>query len=250
MAGAWLRQKTSQKISRMGPGMHVWIIVAGLGLVLLTWFPAYHLVRQEYADAVRRTRQIQANLCKGMETHLADMLNDIDLVLLLIKNDYEKSGAVSPTTRAILHSHNFVRFTRLAMIANPQGKVILDFGLDPSGLTLDMSSRTYFQVHARQDTGKLFIGPPITGRISGQTLVPLSRRLNHPDGSFAGVIAMGINAPYFGELFQQTMLEPMDFLLLGTDGWVRAASKGRRDLIGQSVAGSAWLNLLRIPPPA
>ena len=46
MAGAWLRQKTSQKISRMGPGMHVWIIVAGLGLVLLTWFPAYHLVRQ------------------------------------------------------------------------------------------------------------------------------------------------------------------------------------------------------------
>jgi len=239
MAGAWLRQKTSQKISRMGPGMHVWIIVAGLGLVLLTWFPAYHLVRQEYADAVRRTRQIQANLCKGMETHLADMLNDIDLVLLLIKNDYEKSGAVSPTTRAILHSHNFVRFTRLAMIANPQGKVILDFGLDPSGLTLDMSSRTYFQVHARQDTGKLFIGPPITGRISGQTLVPLSRRLNHPDGSFAGVIAMGINAPYFGELFQQTMLEPMDFLLLGTDGWVRAASEDRRDLIGQSIVGSA-----------
>lgn len=239
MAGAWLRQKTSQKISRMGPGMHVWIIVAGLGLVLLTWFPAYHLVRQEYADAVRRTRQIQANLCKGMETHLADMLNDIDLVLLLIKNDYEKSGAVSPTTRAILHSHNFVRFTRLAMIANPQGKVILDFDLDPSGLTLDMSSRTYFQVHARQDTGKLFIGPPITGRISGQTLVPLSRRLNHPDGSFAGVIAMGINAPYFGELFQQTMLEPMDFLLLGTDGWVRAASEDRRDLIGQSIAGSA-----------
>ena len=239
MAGAWLRQKAGQKMSRMGPGLNVWILVAGLGLVLMTWFPAYHLVRQEYADAMRRTRQVQANICKGMETHLADMLNDIDLVLLLIKNDYEKSGAVSPTTQAILQSRSFVRFSRLAMIANAQGKVIFDFGPDPAGLTLDMSNRTYFQVHARQDTGKLFIGPAITGRISGQTIVPLSRRLNHPDGSFAGVVAMGINAPYFGELFQQTMLEPMDFLLLGTDGWVRAVSDGRRDLLGQSVAGSA-----------
>ena len=239
MAGAWLRRTTGQKISRMGPGMNVWILVAGLGLVLMTWLPAYHLVRQEYADAVRRTRQVQANICKGMETHLADMLNDIDLVLLLIKTDYEKNGAVSPTTRAILQSRSFVRFSRLAMIANAQGRVLLDFGPNSVGLTLDMSTQDYFQVHARQDTGKLFIGPSITGRISGQTLVPLSRRLNHPDGSFAGVVAMGINVPYFGELFQQTMLEPMDFLLLGTDGWVRAASEGRRDLIGQSVADSA-----------
>ena len=248
MAGAWLRQKAGQKMSRMGPGLNVWILVAGLGLVLMTWFPAYHLVRQEYADAVRRTRQVQANICKGMETHLADMLNDIDLVLLLIKTDYEKSGAVSPTTQAILQSRSFVRFSRLAMIANAQGKVIFDFGPDPAGLTLDMSNRTYFQVHARQDTGKLFIGPAITGRISGQTIVPLSRRLNHPDGSFAGVVAMGINAPYFGELFQQTMLEPMDFLLLGTDGWVRAASEGRRDLIGQSVAGSALAQSVAASP--
>ena len=239
MAGAGLRQTTDQKISRLGPVMNVWILVAGLGLVLMTWFPAYHLVRQEYADAMRRTRQVQANICKGMETHLADMLNDIDLVLLLIKNDYEKNGAVSPTTRAILQSRSFVRFSRLAMIANAQGRVLLDFGPDSAGLILDMSTQDYFQVHARQDTGKLFIGPSITGRISGQTLVPLSRRLNHPDGSFAGVVAMGIKALYFGELFQQTMLEPMDFLLLGTDGWVRAASEGRRDLIGQSVAGSA-----------
>jgi diguanylate cyclase (GGDEF)-like protein/PAS domain S-box-containing protein len=223
----------------MGPGMNVWILVAGLGLVLMTWFPAYHLVRQEHADAVRRTRQVQANICKGMETHLADMLNDIDLVLLLIKSDYEKNGAVSPTTRAILQSRSFVRFSRLAMIANEQGRVLLDFGPNSVGLTLDMSTQDYFQVHARQDTGKLFIGPSITGRISGQTLVPLSRRLNHPDGSFAGVVAMGINAPYFGELFQQTMLEPMEFLLLGTDAWVRAASEGHRDLIGRSVADSA-----------
>jgi diguanylate cyclase (GGDEF)-like protein/PAS domain S-box-containing protein len=174
-----------------------------------------------------------------METHLADMLNDIDLVLLLIKSDYEKNGAVSPTTRAILQSRSFVRFSRLAMIANEQGRVLLDFGPNSVGLTLDMSTQDYFQVHARQDTGKLFIGPSITGRISGQTLVPLSRRLNHPDGSFAGVVAMGINAPYFGELFQQTMLEPMEFLLLGTDAWVRAASEGHRDLIGRSVADSA-----------
>ena len=63
MAGAGLRRTMSQKISRMGPGMNVWILVAGLGLVLMTWFPAYHLVRQEYADAVRRTRQVQAIIC-------------------------------------------------------------------------------------------------------------------------------------------------------------------------------------------
>ncbi len=239
MAGAGLGRTMGQKMSRMGPGMNVWILVAGLGLVLMTWFPAYHLVRQEYADAVRRTRQVQANICKGMETHLADLLNDIDLVLLLIKSDYEKNDAVSPTTLAILQSQRFVRFSRLVMIANTQGKVVQDFVLGPSGLNLDISDRTYFQAHARQDTGKLFLGPSIAGRLSGQSLVPLSRRLNHPDGSFAGVVAVAINASYFGELFQQTMLEPMDFLLLGTDGWVRAASEGRRNLIGQSVAGSA-----------
>src|SRR5439155_13418012 len=52
---------------------------------------------------------------------------------------------------------------------------------------LNNGDREYFQRHrASTETGTL-IGPPVKSRAGGQWIVTASRRINDPDGGFAGV---------------------------------------------------------------
>src|SRR5579864_2852369 len=66
----------------------------------------------------------------------------------------------------------------------------------------NLGDRDYFAIHRdRRDVG-LFISAPHIGRVSGEWSIFLSRRLEHPDGSFAGVVAGSMHVTYFQRLFE------------------------------------------------
>ena len=48
-------------------------------------------------------------------------------------------------------------------------------------------SRASFKAHQGIDTGRLLLSPPALGKISGKWVMPLSRRITTPDGSFGGL---------------------------------------------------------------
>ncbi|MBX9751743.1 MAG: hypothetical protein K5Q68_19290 [Roseococcus sp.] len=58
--------------------------------------------------------------------------------------------------------------------------------------TLDLRDRRHFQVHLEGHTGT-YVADPVRGRISGAVAVIFSRRINHPDGSFAGVAVVSLD---------------------------------------------------------
>ncbi|MCJ2047440.1 sensor domain-containing diguanylate cyclase [Methylobacterium sp. J-078] len=97
--------------------------------------------------------------------------------------------------------------------------------------------REYFQHHLRDPSPDLLIGKPILSRSSGRWGLPLSRRLSHPDGGFAGVVVGVIFLDHFAQLFATAGLQAGDAIsLLARDGTVLLREPGVG--VGTNVAQS------------
>ncbi len=89
-----------------------------------------------------------------------------------------------------------------ALIADESGQTIYDSrGVFPR--KINVYDRDYFQAQMRQPDLGLFISRPVLSRIDQQWVLVLVRRVNHADGSFAGVVAVGLRLRYFQNLFAQ-----------------------------------------------
>jgi diguanylate cyclase (GGDEF)-like protein len=96
----------------------------------------------------------------------------------------------------------------------------------------DFSDRDYFKVHQHNDTVGLFIAKPIVSRITGLAIIPFSRRLSKPDGSFGGVIIASMLIDYFERTFKAIALGPGATLTLArNDGIVLVRSPAVSDFI-------------------
>jgi diguanylate cyclase (GGDEF)-like protein/PAS domain S-box-containing protein len=63
------------------------------------------------------------------------------------------------------------------------------------------SDRDYFQYHRNSSDRATFIGRPVHSKSGGQWVITLSRRWNHADGSFAGVVLATVDVSYFREYY-------------------------------------------------
>ncbi|MYM68802.1 diguanylate cyclase [Pseudoduganella sp. FT55W] len=64
------------------------------------------------------------------------------------------------------------------------------------------SDREYFIYHRlHQDRGP-HVGDPVISRSTGKWIMPVSRRLNKPDGSFGGVVLATLDIEYFRRFYQ------------------------------------------------
>ena len=113
----------------------------------------------------------------------------------------------------------------------------------------NVASHPAFRVHAGRDTGRLYISPPFQSRIAGRPLIWLSRRLNNPDGSFAGVIAINFPPEQFVAFFRDARVRPQDMMaVIGLDGVVRSTLHNGATTSGGNVGGtSVMANQTREP---
>ncbi len=59
---------------------------------------------------------------------------------------------------------------------------------------MSASDREYFWRQREQGNGDLWMGPPLTGRVTGQSTIPASRALYDEGGEFSGVIMISLSA--------------------------------------------------------
>ena len=104
---------------------------------------------------------------------------------------------------------------------------------------LNLADREHFRVHVTADGGQLYISKPVLGRLSGKWSLQMTRRMNHPDGSFKGVVVVSMDPQYFTRLYQEVDVgEHGTIALTGTDGMVRVRRVGNTESMGQDVSGS------------
>src|SRR5262249_54999147 len=90
---------------------------------------------------------------------------------------------------------------------------------NPAAANADMSDRDYFRIHQTKEAPILHVGQPHSARQTGAFFIGISKRLSHPDGSFAGVVAGTVQLSYFKKLFKDMALGPNGNITLArTDG--------------------------------
>jgi len=124
-------------------------------------------------------------------------------------------------------------------VVDKNGALTIDAQRDPVPAT-NVADRAYFQVQESQPDRGLFISEPITSRQKpGQGVIVLSRRINKPDGSFDGIVGMGIKLEYFARLLSSVKLSGQSSLTLLTSRGVIVA---RLPVIATAPPGSSAMN--------
>lgn len=164
-------------------------------------------------DAFEKADQTSRNLLQVIERDINRNFEILDLSLQAIVDNLRVPGVAASTPEL----RQLILFDRAAtaqdmgvmFVLDERGDVSIDEGALPPRQG-NYADREYFRVHkAKPDLG-LYIGHPLVSRLTGERMLPFSRRIAKPDGSFGGVAYGSLKLSYFSRLF--------DRLGLGQDG--------------------------------
>ncbi|SDI57550.1 diguanylate cyclase (GGDEF) domain-containing protein [Paraburkholderia steynii] len=141
-----------------------------------------------------------SNLARAMAQQADDTFKEADTALLGIVERVQHDGT-GPVALKRLHDVLVMRQQELTQLA---GLFVYDENgiwiVNSTSTPLDRfnnSDREYFKFHRLHADLGPHIGVPVISRSSGKWIVPVSRRINKPDGSFSGVVLATIDIDFF-----------------------------------------------------
>ncbi|HXO01500.1 MAG TPA: hypothetical protein VN900_05545, partial [Stellaceae bacterium] len=161
------------------------------------------------------------NLARSLGQQAEDMGRIADLSILGAIQRLEIDGTTEETVEK-LHQIMMSRvkaFPALAsfVIADQTGKCLsLEQATMPEPCSV--AGRTDFEYHRSHDDKGPRLSPPVHSIGSSIWVIPLSRRFNHADGSFAGIVMTGISIPYLQDYYDTFNIGPNGAILLAHDG--------------------------------
>ena len=175
------------------------VVVFDLLIVGLAAWTLHH----SRVQFVERAEMGTQNLAQVLEQNILGMVNQVDLVLLSVKDELERQRPIDLDER--IEASIQAQFSRVGILdglrtTDEQGIINHGTGVTPSR-RIGVQDREYFQFLKAHPEAGLTISPPFQGRVSGKWVILLSRRLNHPDGSFAGVALGTLTLESLGQTF-------------------------------------------------
>jgi hypothetical protein len=180
----------------------IWVVV--VFDLLIVGLGAWTLQRS-HGQYVERAEMATQNLAQVLEQNILGMVNQVDLVLLTVKDEIERKGGQPLDDR--LEASIQAQFSRVGILdglrsTDEQGIINHGTGVTPSR-PIGVRDRGYFQQLKAHPEAGLVISPPLIGRHSGKWVILLARRLNHPDGSFAGIVLGTLTLESLGQTFSR-----------------------------------------------
>lgn len=193
-----------------------------------------------------------ANLARSLTQHAEDTVELADAILIGLASRLETNGT-DPAAIARVQSFLDLRKPTLGRIRglfvyDEAGRWLATTEKVPL-IGLNNSDRAYFQHHRQLDDRRPHLGQPVKSRSGGQWIITVSRRLNHPDGTFAGVVLATIDAAYFAQFYSRFDLGPNGAVtLLSADGILLARSPDDGTYVGRDMSRTPLLKERTIRP--
>ncbi|NJD90357.1 MAG: PAS domain S-box protein [Geobacter sp.] len=222
----------------------------GLALGNLFVYALAGLTLQRTHEQYERSARVETrNLARSLGDNVAGILDKINVGLSSVAIEVEQELA-----------QGSINDRKLAPYLEKQKLHILDFedlwvtdskgdvwwGTNiPAGPPVNISDREYFQQLKNNGNPQLAISKPVIGRVTKTWSVLVAKRINHPDGSFAGTVLGSLRVvDYFTAMFAPVELGKNGVVSLrGTDMTVyvryskeepAAAKVGSTEMSGES----------------
>ncbi|WP_436318110.1 sensor domain-containing diguanylate cyclase [Variovorax paradoxus] len=176
------------------------VVVVCVTLLAIDFWNSWH----SRTVQLRQMNVAASNLARAMAQQANDTLKAADSALFGIVERVEHDG----TSPAAVERLREVLATRVEEFPQLDGLHVYDQDgnwVANSRRTppqnLNNANREYFIFHRTHEDRGPHIGVPVKSRTSGELLVPVSRRINHADGRFAGVALATIDIDFFMKFY-------------------------------------------------
>jgi signal transduction histidine kinase/ActR/RegA family two-component response regulator len=215
------------------------VIAFGIAVFLtLTTALVYNLY-SSYQVHIVNAQGTASKLTRALEEHTVRSFEAVDTVLrstaMGLEHLISEHGADPTRIKTFLQTNGQgLSIVRALSFIGEDGELKNDSRPEqpPSGI-FDLD-RDYFRTHAAGRVG-LMIGTPMKSRVDGKWFISLSRRIEHPNGHFAGVLAALVEPESFQVFYQALQVGARgSATLVMNDGVVLAREPNLESAIGQA----------------
>jgi PAS domain S-box-containing protein len=229
-------------VSRLGQSRRGLIAIGIVATAMLALGLGTHLW-MDYRVRVVSAQTSAEKLTISLEEHTRAVFETVDAVLSSTAGQLMRAAQRGETDdaaiRAILLRNAVGHRPIHSMSLRDRDGLITQLTLLDQAPRTDNSKSDYFQVQAESSTVGSYIGRPIRSQVTGEWMLPISRRLEEANGRFTGVLVAAVPVRFFEEFFRSLQVGRHGLVtLFRTDG-VHLVREPTDDLIGKVVPGSA-----------
>jgi diguanylate cyclase (GGDEF)-like protein/PAS domain S-box-containing protein len=147
---------------------------------------------------------VASNLAHSLAQHAEDVMTNADSTLTSLVDRVEVGGTGS-AARLRLYSLMSTEvgdspWLHGLFIYDENGRWVVNSEAEKAQ-PLNNSDREYFIYHRTHTDRDAYIGQPIRSRSTNDWILTVSKRIDHPDGSFAGVALASVSMDYFQKFY-------------------------------------------------
>jgi signal transduction histidine kinase len=212
-------------------------------IILAMWAMVIASILAAREAAIDRTRSEGRNLAIASADEVSHILDNVAGGMEIIA---ERMRAAHGRLDIYRWAHEIPLLSSAAIqgaIIAPDGSLV-STTLDPKPEPIDLSDREHFRIHLNGKFHGIFIGKPVTGRVSRKVTINVTRRVDAEDGTFLGVVMFALSPSHLTSLNTSIDLGPRGVIaLIGLDSVIRARFTRDHpdglDGVGQSVPSDA-----------
>jgi signal transduction histidine kinase len=180
--------------------------LAALVLITLAWAAAHDAIRTHRTEELARVRMEVLGTALAIEEQLRRELLTLSQTLHILEYVWELDPTHFDLATWSSHVGELSDVSLQLFISDARG--IVRSSTRSAIIGTDVSGRDYFRHEEAlpADDGKMFVGSLTQGQVTRLWQINLVRRLDHPDGSFAGVIAASYDTNAFWRLYGEVDL--------------------------------------------
>jgi PAS domain S-box-containing protein len=233
------------------------VIVTTMANLIFICLAVFSL-RQSWLQYKERAEVSTQNLSRIFSIQIEEAVDKIDLTVQTIGDEVERqlaTGGINATNlNACIDRHQ----SRLPVldglrVVNSKGENVYGTGLN-TGVHPSVADRPYYKSLRGDPRAGLVISDPVLGRVSKKWSLIFARRINQPDGSFAGLVYGTITLDQFVQIFSTVNVGPHGAISLRNNNLVLIAhypeSTVYTNQIGLTNASPEFVNTLRAQPEA
>ncbi len=199
--------------------LHAGIIVAVVAMCLLLLGLDSWSTWQAGEAAVAADKTETANLARSLAQHASDTLHITDVILCGLRERVETDA---PSEKRTARLERLIAM-RLAGVPALSGLAVFDAAgamlageHSTTGGAFTVADRAYFEYHRTHADRGMQVDDAILSRADGLWSITVSRRLDDPQGRFAGVVRGRISVAFLRDFYRSFAIGPRGLISLGS----------------------------------
>lgn len=203
-----------------------------IGLWTITLFQL-HLARDMHVEMTQRNL---VSVTRSLHAHATRTIQLAEQAAVLIQREYLRDGSSLDLNQLIAEKALTEDIFTLFTVVDHNANVALS---SRPFEHVNLSDREHIKIHFLGDSGKLFVGRPVIGRVSGKASIQFTRRISGADGGFGGVVVVSMDPFYFTDVYGSLGLGSQSAIsLVRNDGLILVTRSDGQQAIGLDVTQS------------